>query len=67
MIRYSAPDISNLDIKRTIKILRSETITQGLEKLCRDIKLLANAMKFKTGNGILNCEKFQRNKLKILR
>ena len=29
MIRYSAPDISNLDIKRTIKILRSETITQG--------------------------------------
>lgn len=39
---------------------------QGLNKLCRDIKILSTAMKFKTGNGILNCEKFQRKKLKIL-
>ena len=29
MIRYSTPNISNVDIKKTIKILRSETITQG--------------------------------------
>ena len=29
MIRYIGRAISNLDIKRTIKILRSETITQG--------------------------------------
>ena len=39
----------------------------GLDKLCRDIKNVHSSLKYKTGNGIIATEKFQRKKLKDIK